>query len=179
MVSPQTDHLALRDFMSEAGITKWIAALGVPDAPFRREGIRAALSFFAQNMSGLSTDDAIDFLFAMDLTKPVRPVYLWPGEKLVAFRHPTESPFKLFFARPGASVHQSGVDVAGRSIARFVVRASAPALESVATSVVVTWGGARGPAIAPRKMTYGPMGFGGGAQLLVPQSYSSVLVQTP
>lgn len=38
--------LSIHDYLSDAGLGKWIAELGCVDAPIPRLGIRTALSFF-------------------------------------------------------------------------------------------------------------------------------------
>jgi hypothetical protein len=170
--------LSLRDFMSDTGVAKWIAALGVTDAPTPRGNIRVALSFFANYMPTLAVETALAFLRAMDLSRTVRLVHITSGERLIAFRRATESPFKLFYARSGASVHRSGVDPTDRNVVHFVVRAPFVALESFTTGANDTWSGTRGTAIAPRVGTYGVLASGGGLQLIVPESYKQLLVES-
>jgi hypothetical protein len=170
--------LSLRDFMSDAGISKWVTALGVADAPAPRRNIGAALTFFASYMPHLAPDMALNFIRAMDISKDVRPVYLAAGDRLIAFRLPTESPFKLFFARRGASPHHSGIDPTDRAAVHFVVRAPLMALQSYTTGAIDTWTRRTGTAIAPRAGTYGVLASGGGLQVLVPDSYIGLLVQT-
>jgi hypothetical protein len=172
-------ELSLRDFMSDAGVTKWVAALGVTDAPVPRRNIRAALSFFSGHMRHLKPEMALEFIRAMDLTKSVRVVLVAPGERLLAFRRATETPFKLFFARSGASPHRSGIDPTGRSVVHFVARSPFQALESCAAGANDTWSRTTGTAIAPRTGTYGTLAGGGGLQLIVAESYSRLLIQDP
>src|SRR5687767_3007429 len=102
--------LSLNDYLSEGGIAKWIAEIGCTDAVIPRRNLKVALEFFATQMPELSLADAASFLGAMDLSKPVNRVYLQPGERLIGFRTPTESPFKLFFARRGSSPYTSGIN---------------------------------------------------------------------
>jgi hypothetical protein len=183
----QRMNLSINDHLSEAGITKWIRELGCTDAPVPRAGIRTALSFFAREMSDLSVRDAVAFLAAMDLSKPVKAITLSPGERLIGFRTPTESPFKLFFARRGQSAHRSGINTASRGPVHFVVRSSTPALESSTTGAIDTWTHRRpgqAVSIAPRAkkwygVEFGVMVAGGGGQLIIPGSYSHLLVEEP
>src|SRR3954469_22129638 len=106
--------LSLNDYQSDAGIAKWVAELGCTDAVIPRRNIKVALEFFATQMPELSLADAVSFLAAMDLSKPVNRVFLPPGARLIGSPPPTESPFKLFFARRGSSPHRSGINTAGR-----------------------------------------------------------------
>ena len=171
--------LSLGDSLSDAGITKWMTALGVTSAPVPRRNVGEAVGFFARQMPHLKPEMALNFLRAMDLSKSVQAIILPPGERLIAFRLATESPFKLFFARSGASPFRSGIDPTGRSAIHFVSRAPVPALESFTSGANDTWTGNGGPAIAPRAGTYGVLATGGGLQLLIPESYSRLLLQTP
>lgn len=178
-------QLSLNDHLSEAGVRKWMVEVGRSDAPVPRQGVRTALEFFASQMPLLPVRDAVAFLAAMDLSQPVRRVVLQPGERLIGFRTPTESPFKLFFARRGQSAQTVGVNAAPRSVVHFVVRAAAPALESKTTGAVDTWT-PRQPGqplnVAPRAkkwygVEFGVMAMAGGGQLIVPESYSYLLVE--
>jgi hypothetical protein len=177
--------LSLRDYLSDAGIGKWIAEIGCTDAPVPRAGVRTALEFFAREMAALPIRDAVSFLAAMDLSKPVRMIVLRPGERLIGFRTATESPFKLFFARRGQSPHRSGINTASRGPVHFVVRSPAPALESFTTGAIDTWT-ARAPgqpaSVSPRAkkwfgVEYGVVAMGGGGQLIIPESYSHLIVE--
>jgi hypothetical protein len=180
-------HLSLNDYLSDAGISKWIAEIGCTDAPVPRTGVRAVLAFFAREMRTLPVRDAVAFLAAMDLSRPVKTVVLPPGERLIGFRTPTESPFKLFFARRGQSAHRSGINTASRGPVHFVVRAAAPALESFTTAAIDTWTPRRTGQpvhVAPRAkkwygVEFGVMASGGGGQLIIPESYSRLLVEEP
>jgi hypothetical protein len=177
--------LSLRDHLSPSGLDKWVAELGCAHAPVPREGIRTALRFFDGEMPTLPIAEAVAFLAGMDLSKPVRRVLLQPGERLIAFRQGTESPFKLFFARRGQSSGVLGINTAGRGVVHFVVRSVAPALESSAAGAIDTWT-PRQPGqrltVAPRARKwfgreFGIMATAGGGQLVVPESYSHLLVE--
>lgn len=177
--------LSLKDYLSDAGIDKWIAEIGCTNAPVPRQNIQTALAFFDREMPQLSIADAVSFLSAMDLSKPVRGVVLQPGERLIGFRTPTESPFKLFFARRGASAQTSGINTATRGPVHFTVRAPVHVLESSTTAAVDTWT-PRQPGqqitVAPRAKKwygreFGVMAIGGGGQLIVPESYSHLMVE--
>jgi hypothetical protein len=179
--------LSISDYLSERGIDKWVAELGCTSAPVPRQNIKAALEFFAREMPRLSVGDAVGFVAAMDLSKKVGPVSLSPGERLLGFRTETESPFKLFFTRRGASAHASGINTARRGPVSFVVRAGVRALESFTTGAKDTWTkplpGQRA-SVAPRAkkwfgQEFGVMAAGGGVQLIIPESYSSLLVEGP
>ena len=97
----------------------WIAELGCVNAPIPRRNVRVALAFFDAQMPSLSVADAVGFLSAIDLSKPVARVHLKAGERLIGFRTQTESPFKLFFARRGSNPHGVGINTAGRSRGPF------------------------------------------------------------
>jgi hypothetical protein len=181
----QAMSLSLQDYQSDAGIAKWVAEIGCTDAVIPRRNIKVALEFFANQMAELSLADAASFLAAMDLSKPVNRVYLQPGDRLIGFRTPTESPFKLFFARRGSSRHASGINPANRGPVHFVVRSTVVALESFTTGAIDTWT-PRQPgqtiSIAPRAQKwfgkeFGVMAMAGGQQLIVPASYSTLLVE--
>lgn len=175
--------LSINDFLSETGIGKWVAELGCTDAPIPRRNIRAALAFFAREMPRLSVADAAAFIAAMDLSKPVREVTLQIGERVIGFRTETESPFKLFFARRGASAHASGINTATRGPVHFVVRTVVRALESHTTGTKDSWTKiepAQRVGMTPRArkwfgQEFGVMVMGGGGQLIIPESYSHLL----
>jgi hypothetical protein len=177
--------LSINDYLSEPGIDKWVAELGCTSAPVPRQSIRTALAFFAREMPGLSIVDAVGFLAAMDLSRRVAEVMLHPGARLVGFRTETESPFKLFFARRGASPHASGINTARRGPVHFVVRTPVRALESFTTGAKDTWTRAtpgQSVSVTPRAkkwfgQEFGVMAMGGGGQLIVPESYRSLLVE--
>lgn len=177
--------LSLSDWLSEAGIDKWVAELGCTNAPAPRQGIAEALKFFAMRMPRLTIRDAVAFLAAMDLSKPVREVTLRSGDRVIGFRVGNESPFKLFFARRGASMHASGINTADRQVVHFAIRSPVTALESSTTGAKDTWTriqpGQR-VSIAPRAQkwygqAFGVMVPGGGGQLIIPESYSHLLVE--
>lgn len=177
--------LSLNDHLSDKGIDKWVAEIGCTSAPIPRQNIRTALAFFSREMPGLPIADALGFLVAMDLSKSVREVTLSAGERLIGFRTGTESPFKLFFARRGASVHNSGVNVTGRGPVHFAVRTPLRALESSTTAAKDTWtppAPGQPATISPRAKKwfgkeFGVMVPGGGGQLIIPESYSDLLVE--
>jgi hypothetical protein len=178
--------LSIQDYLSEPGLDKWIAELGCTNAPLPRRGVRAALEFFARRMPRLPLRDAVSFLAAMDLSKPVQETMLRPGERIIGFRTGTESPFKLFFARRGASPVTSGINTNGRGPVHFVVRDPTPALESWTAGTKDTW-----TAMAPKQAIgftprakkwfgneFGVFVAGGGSQLIIPESYSHLLVES-
>ncbi len=180
--------LSLHDHLSEAGVDKWIAEIGCTNAPIPRENIKTALAFFSRDMPRLPIDQAVGFLAAMDLSRPVREVTLRPGDRLLGFRTESESPFKLFFARRGASAEQSGINTARRGPVHFVVRQEVRALESFTTGAKDFWtamvpGQALGFAIRALRAQrsedreFAAIVMGGGQQLIVPESYSSLLVE--
>ena len=179
--------LSLNDHLSEQGLDKWIAEIGCTNAPVPRRNVKIALAFFAAQMPRLAIADAVSFLVAMDLSKEVKVVELPMGERLVGYRTQTESPFKLFFARRGTAPETLGVNLAGRGPVSFVVRAPVRALESYTTGAKDTWSktlpGQR-LSVAPRsRKWYGselPLGViasGGSGQLIIPESYSHLLVE--
>ena len=175
MQRPQTP-LGFAEHASEPGLDRWVAEVGVTNAPVPRQGVRTALKFFAAQMPTLSTEMALNFLRAMDLSRKVEAVTLRPGEPLIAFRTDAEinaSPFRLFYARPGASMFDSGINHAGRRIVRFKARTAAPALETYTTGAIDIWTvreNAQPTTVVPRKNTTGVMAMGGGAQLVVPNA---------
>ena len=187
MTPPADQKLSLKDHLSDVGVGKWIAEIGCTNAPMPRENVRMALRFFDTELPRLPIADAVSFLVAMDLSKPVRRVLLSPGERLIGFRTPTESPFKLFFARRGQSRHSSGINTESRGPVHFTVRAAVPALESFTTGAIDTWTPRRPGqtlTVAPRAkkwfgQEFGVMTIGGGGQLIVPESYSHLVIEEP
>ena len=173
--------LSLGDHASDWGLLKWIEALGVVNAPVPRRNVQEALRFFATSMARLPASMALSFLRATDLSKPVRAVLLSPGDRLLGSRSASESQFKLFFTRPGQSKYSSGINPEGRSAVHFTVRSAVWALESYAAPAIDTWTplavGQRST-VAPRANSTGYMASGGAVQLIVPESYSHLLVQT-
>ena len=171
--------LSLNDYRSDAGITKWIEAVGVSDAPLPRKNIRTALSFFSQAMPALPTNMAAHFLRAMDLSKPVIDRVLTPADRVIAYRVGNESQFKLFYTRSGSSQYSSGINPAGRSIVRFEVRTTARALETYTSGTLDVWtlpASDQPIVVAPRTNKTGVMVAGGGTQLIIPRAQSLLRV---
>jgi hypothetical protein len=171
--------LSLNDYLSDVGIIKWIEAIGVTNAPLPRRNVGTALAFFSNSMPSLPPEMAANFLRAMDLSRPVTVVTLKANEPVIAFRVGNESPFKLFYTRPGASQYSSGINPAGRSVVKFVVRIPTQALESYTTGAIDVWtlpASDQALSIAPRGNTTGVMVPGGGVQLIIPRSPSVLLV---
>lgn len=165
--------LSLRDWMSPAGITKWIAALGISDAPVRRAGVSTALQFFANRMPLLPPDMALNFLLAMDLSRPVTTPTLAVGTPVIAFRHRNEQEFKLFYTRPGASMHASGINPNGRVPVQYRVHAATKVLETFTTGAIDVWSvrdSGQSLSLAMRANTVGVMVSGGGVQLIIPDA---------
>ncbi len=175
------DKLSLKDWMSDAGLAKWFVQLNATDAPLPRANLKTALNFFDTNMPTLPASMALNFVLAMDLSRPVQAIQLSPHDNLIAFRAGNESPFKLFYTRSGASMHDSGINTFGRTAVRFRVRTPCPALESYTTGAKDVWSMAaeyQSLTIAPRDGSYGVMAYGGGIQLIVPNSTQFLEVDT-
>jgi hypothetical protein len=171
--------LSLDDYRSDAGITKWIEAAAVSDAPVPRKNVRLALSFFSQAMPTLPTDMAANFLRAIDLSRPVHDRLLTPADRVIAYRVGNESPFKLFYTRAGASPFNSGINPAGRSIVKFEVRSTARALESYTSGTLDVWtlpASDQLLSFSPRANRSGVMVAGGGTQLIIPRAHSVLRV---
>jgi len=177
--------LSVKDHLVDANLSAWIAEIGCTNAPIPRRNIKVALSFFDANMPDVSVADAVSFLAAMDLSKAVNRVYLSPGDRVIGFRLPGESPYKLFFARRGASPHKSGINPAGRGPVHFTVRSTVQALESFTTGAIDTWTPrppGQATTIAPRAKKwygkeFGVMALAGGGQLIIPASSSHLLAE--
>lgn len=172
-------NLSLNDWMSDAGLTKWLEALSVTDAPQRREGVKTALRFFQTRMATLPPAMALNFLAAMDLSRAVREVNLMINEKVIAFRNRSESEFKLFYTRSGASMHDSGINPHGRIAVQYSVHQPTTALESFTTGAIDVWSVAadyQRSTIAPRAGTYGVMAMGGGIQLIIPDAARNLTI---
>ena|SRR5688572_21888006 len=167
--------LSLQDYRSDVGIDKWIAEVGVTDAPLPRRNIRIALSFFSQAMASLPSSMAAHFLRAMDLSKPVVDTVLTRADRIIAFRTGNESPYKLFYARSGASAFSSGINPAGRSVVRFEVRTTARALETHTSGTLDVWtlpASDQPRFTSVRQLSRGVMVAGGGTQLIIPRAHS-------
>ena len=174
-----TKDLSLRDWMSEKGLAKWIAALGVTDAPMRRGGIKTSLRFFQSRMSTLPASMALNFLLAMDLSRDVKNLTLRKGEKIIAFRNRSESEFKLFYTRAGASRHTSGINPHGRITVQYTVDNPTPALESHTTGTIDVWSvpaAYQRATIAVRAGSYGVIATGGGIQLIIPDAARNLTI---
>jgi hypothetical protein len=168
-------NLSSSDYRSDVGISKWIAEVGVSDAPIPRKNLRTALAFFSHHMPALGCAMAANFLRAMDLSRPVSDRLLTPADRVIAFRVGNESPFKLFHTRAGASPYSSGINPAGRSIVRFEVRGTARALESYTSGTLDVWtipSDDQPLTFSPRANRSGVMVSGGGTQLIIPRSYA-------
>jgi hypothetical protein len=173
--------LSLEDYRSDVGIGKWIAEVGVTDAPVPRRNLRTALAFFRQTMPALGAPMAANFLRAMDLSRPVLDRMLAPADRVVAFRVGNESPFKLFYTRGGASPFASGINPHGRGIVRFEVRGNARALESYTTGTLDVWtipSEDQPLVFAARANRSGVMVAGGGTQLIIPRSFAVLQVRS-
>lgn len=171
--------LSLNDWMSDKGVAKWVSALGVTDAPMRRDGIKISLQFFQTRMSTLPVSMALNFLLAMDLSRQVKDLTLRMGEKIIAFRDSRESEFKLFYTRTGASKHTSGINPHGRIAVQYTVHTPTPALESYTTGAIDVWSvmaDYQRTTIAVRAATYGVMVAGGGIQLIIPDAARNLTI---
>lgn len=173
--------LSLQDHKSEEALGQWFQHLNTVDAPAPRRHLQAALQFFAIHMPKLPPGMALNFLHAMDLSRPVRSARLAAPDELLAFRFPDESPYKLFYTRPGGSKHSSGISPDGRAPVRFAVRTPCQALESYTTGAIDVWSTPAPNATlytVPRlvlagtapKDARGVMAMGGGIQLIVPNA---------
>ncbi len=179
--------LCLTDHLSETGLNKWIAELGVTNAPVPRANVKTSLAFFHDLMPRLPIKEAVAFLLAMDLSRPVNQVLLKPTDRVIGFRTGSESPFKLFFTRRGQSKHSSGIHTTGRNVVHFMVRTAVRALESYTTGAIDVWtsrasGEHTVVAQRARKLfggirEVGVMTIGGGLQLIIPESVSHLLVE--
>lgn len=161
--------------MSTVGLDKWMAQLTVTDAPRPRANVLAALKFFDARIPTLAPPLALSFLQAMDLSRIVREVLLHPGDGLIAFRSGSESPFKLFYARRGASKHSSGINPFGRTAVGFRPRIPCSALESYTTGAKDVWSLVSSDqtlVIAPRAASWSVMAIGGGLQLIIPNAHN-------
>lgn len=81
-------------------IEGWIGPIA-DRAPLLQQRTR---SMGSERCASLSPASALGFLRCMDLSRPVARVTLLPGERIIGYRGPAESQFKLFFSRPGRAV---------------------------------------------------------------------------
>lgn len=171
--------LSFADWMSDKDLQKWVSALGITNAPVPRAGISTALRFFQSQMPMLPVSMALNFLSAMDLSRPVLERTLSMDEKVIAFRHPDESRFKLFYTRPGASKYNSGVNPEGRICVQYSVRNPTPVLESFTTGTVDVWSvlaPGQQATISVRAGKFGFMAMAGGIQLIIPNAVRDLVV---
>ena len=187
--TPRLSDLRLHDHASPSGLARWIALLGITDAPTPRENVRFSLAFFERTMRGLPVGDAMGFLKAMDLSKPVSLYPIRIGAKLIAFRFPHEAEFKLFYTLSGGSPYESGILPDGRQCVQFRARENGEALHSYTTGALDHW--SRYDALPPGSAWHrqklvspqlGKIGFlvcGGGPQLLIPRAWSMLDVLAP
>jgi len=179
-MAPDYSKFSLSDHLSALGLARWITALGIPDAPVRREGVRVTLRFLSLHMPTLPIPMALSFMRAMDLSKRVHTPRIQIGEVLAATRTFSESPYKLFFTRVGRSLQNSGINPEGRHTHLFRTIAAFEALESFTSPAIDFWTPrARngGTTIAPMANTFGVMAAGGNTQLLIPNSASKLRVE--
>ncbi len=187
--TPRLSDLRLDDHASPRRLARWIALLGVTDAPIPRENVRFSLAFFERTMRGLPVGHAMGFLKAMDLSKPVSGYPIRIGAKVIAFRFPSEAEFKLFYTLSGGSPYESGILPDGRQCVQFRARATGEALHSYTTGATDHWSryDALPPGSAWHRQTsvspqLGEIGFlvrGGGPQLLIPNAWSMLDVIVP
>lgn len=152
----------MHDFLQGGGAEKWLAELGVSDAPLTRTGLGTALQFFHTRMPDLPRTMRFAFLKAMDLHKPVCLVTLAPPSMLSAFRKANEDPLKLFYTKAGTSVLNLGLNPANREFRRFRVARPVQVLESVAAAAIDKWTDDRRYFVAS----------GGGRQYIIPQAHA-------
>jgi len=143
------------------GLEKWIAEIGVTDAPVPRAGVQTALDFFHRQMPESPRTIRVAFLKAMDLSKPVRAITLYPPFVVAAFRLCNEDPFKLFYTKAGTSVAQLAVNPSRRSFQRYRIAQLASVLESRCAPAIDTW--------TDDRRYYS--GGGGGIQYIIPWSF--------
>lgn len=84
--------LSLRDFLSDVGLDKWLRALGVPDAPLRRAGLRTALGFLAVELPSMQALDALDLIAAMPIDALSRSRHALPLTRLRRTPRPRSIP---------------------------------------------------------------------------------------
>lgn len=164
------NNLSLRDWMSEAGVTKWILTTGVTNSHIPRSGVKSALRFFNSRMPALKPSMALNFLLAMDLSRNVNEVILPKGKRVIAFRKASEDVFKLFYTRPGESIHRCGINDEGRAAVHYTVINNTPALQSYTTGTVDVWSIPATDFISIRTNSTGRMVLGGGIQLIIPNA---------
>lgn len=144
------------------GIAKWLAEMGVRDAPVPRSGVQCALGFFHRRLPSLPRSLRLAFLRAMDLSKPVRIVTLARGDRLVAFRQNNEDPLKLFYTKPGTGPNRLGLNSATRGFQAYRVIRDVEVLESRCGPALDNWTDDRRYVLAG----------GGGVQFIVPHAYA-------
>lgn len=174
------EYLRTDDFRTPQGLRKWTEVLSIPDAPVRVAGLTSALRFFNGQMPTLPALDAYDFIAAMDLSKPVNDhCVIVKHEYLIAARTWDEQPYKLFYTRPGRSMHASGIDTSNRHTVKFKVLFDTKVLESYTASTIDVWtpkpaGTPLSTAVrAPLKGRLpmgGTMVAGGNVQLIIPNA---------
>ena len=168
-------QLQLTDHVRPDKVALWLDALSIPDAQARREGVTKFLRYCVSSMQGLPVLTAFDFARAIDFSKNVDDACLLKeGDRVIASRQPGESPFKLFYTLPGASVHRSGVIPGDRTTRKFKVKRNATVFKSHTTGVIDNHSpipvGAH-VSVDPRGAPpLGVMAWGGNVQLIIPDS---------
>jgi len=112
------------------------------------------------HMPEASLDLQLSFLRGMDLHAQVNEAGLAIGDEVVAFRYANQDPFRLFYAKVGASPHTLGINPSGRAFRRFRVVVPVRVLESRCTAARETW---TDPDVRQAFL-------GGGIQYVVPRS---------
>lgn len=179
-------HLSFNDYLSASGVNKWLAALGASNAPVPRQNVWNALHFFCGHMPGISIQQALSYISAMDLSVRVEAVTLTTGTRLLAFRRKGAGEFGEFYTQRGASIGRLGTDSEDRSAVSFIVRTEVRALKSVAGPANATWNTASLRAresltFSPRAFVssdrtqptagMGVLAYGGATQFLIPNSH--------
>lgn len=168
--------LKVAGHLSEQELDAWFAELNASNAPLPRQNVRCALTFLHQHQR-TDVQDAISWINAMDLSKPVRTVHLKPGDKLIAFRTDPHEPFGEFYTRSGASKYRTGINAQGRSVMHYEVRLLVKALEAHTTGVNDWWtprGAHQRTSFTPRALprrdlpeARGVLAAGGDIQLMI------------
>jgi len=143
-------------------IEKWLAELGVSDAPLPRAGVELSVHFLHSWMPELDRVTIKGFLKGMDLSKPVATAFLDVGATLTAFRVVGGRQLGTFYTKPGTSAYLLGIDPTDRVFRRFQVFRRVLVLQSYAIGFRVPSDGLR--------LTSAYLAAGGGVQYIVPRA---------
>lgn len=179
------NDLRLDDYRQDRRIARWLDIIGVTNAVVPHQNVRETLRFFSRVMPMIPPAEALSYLVAMDLSKPVTKTELAVGTELLGFRErasgtkgDTRPDLRAkFYSFSGASPHRLGIRVGTRMAVHYRVHTKCPALASWASGALDYWTGDSANDRATQTYssiklnTTGVHALGGDRQLLIPQAW--------